>query len=228
LNAPFFALDRIARWAAAQPGGEAALAGIDLPLPATTQSGVGMMLAQSPVTAPDTNTTQLTLTSAGVTIGTMPHAKLSKDGVAPQGEAYPGAPVTLKELPKALEKAGGKAAVFVHPDLPASKLAELVRASKGAVLVLATASHAGPLGWDQHGVTPVALSTVVPPSAIVLPLGASPDEAVKLIKATPPTKLKNGTVIELRPDATVAGVATVLGALAFFEVPAASLVVATK
>jgi hypothetical protein len=228
LNAPFFALDRVARWAATQPGGEAALAGIDLPLPAITQTGVGITLPVSPVTSPDSNTAQLTLTAGGLSIGTMPHAKMTKDGIVPVGEPYPGAPVALKDLPKALEKAGSKASIFAHPNVPAAKLVELVASAKGAQLMLASASHAGPTGWEQHGVTPVMLSTVTPPDAVVLTLGASPDDAVKLIKATPPDKLKAGTVIKLNADSTVGGVATVLGSLAFFEVPAATLVVAKK
>jgi hypothetical protein len=228
LNAPYFALDRVARWAATQTGGEAALAGVDLPLPAITQTSVGVTLPSSPVTSPDTNTVQLTLTTAGVSLGTMPHAKMTKDGIVPQGEPYPGAQVTLKDLPKALEKVGGKASVFAHPNLPAGKLAELVAAAKGGQLVLASASHAGPIGWDQHGVTPVMLSAVKMPDAIILTLGASPDDAVKLIKATPPEKLKNGTIIQLHADSTVGGLATVLGSLAYFEVPAATLVVAPK
>ncbi|CAN5760699.1 hypothetical protein BH11MYX2_BH11MYX2_22660 [soil metagenome] len=228
LTAPFFALDRVARWAATQTGGEAALAGIDLPLPAITQTGVGVTLPVSPVTSPDTNTSQLTLTAAGVSLGTMPHAKMTKDGIVPQGEAYPGALVTLKELPKALEKAGGKASVFAHPNLPAPKLAELVAAANGAQLLLASASHAGPVGWEQHGVTPVMLSAVTPPDAVVIPLGASPDDAVKLIKATPPDKLTNGTLIQLHADSTVGGLAVVLGSLAYFEVHTATLVVSRK
>lgn len=228
LNAPYFALDRVARWAATQTGGEAALAPIDLSLPAITQTGVGVTLPTSPVTAPDTNTAQLTLTAAGVSLGEMPHAKLTKDGIVPQGEPYPGATVALKDLPKALEKVGGKAAVFAHPNLPAGKLAELVGYAKGAQLVLASASHAGPVGWDQHGVTPVMLSVVKMPDPVIITLGASPDDAVKLIKATPPDKMKNGTIISLNADSTVGGLATVLGSLAYFEVQAATLVVAKK
>ena len=80
---------------------------------------------------------------------------------------------------------------------------------------------------SRPGVVPVALKS---PASQKLPglrlkLGASADAAVTAIKAAGPEKLKAGPVmIEVDRTATIASLATVIGALAFFEVPVVALV----
>lgn len=225
LTAPYFAIDRIARWAGQQPGGPEALAAIDLPLPAITQTGVGVQLPNAPLTQPTELAAQLTVTAATLTIGTMPHAKLTPTGIVHQGDVYPGALVTLKDLSAKLDKLGGKAAIFAPPNLPAARIQAIAAAAGAHVLVLAAASKAGPLGWEQHGVVPVSLTAVATPRSIKLPLGATADDAIKAIKAASGSALvASGVTIVVGKDATVAGLVTVLGALGFFELPAVTLV----
>jgi len=225
LTAPYFAIDRVARWAGEQPGGPEALAAIDLPLPAITQTGVGVQLPNAPVTKPTELAAQLTVTTDTVSIGTMPHAKLTPTGIVHQGDIYPGAIVSLKELSARLDKVGGKAAIFAHPSLPAARIQAIAAAAGSHPIVIAAASKAGPVGWDQHGIVPVFLTAVARPRSTKLSLGATADSAVQAIKAaTGPTLLETGVTIVVGRAATVAGLVTVLGALSFFEIPSVTLV----
>ena len=60
---------------------------------------------------------------------------------------------------------------------------------------------------------------------VTIAVGASPDAAVKAIKAADPAALKQAPVtLRLAKDTPVSALATVLGALAYLEVPAAALV----
>ena len=113
--------------------------------------------------------------------------------------------------------------MFAPSGMVASRLAAVVANGAGETLYLAVTSRTG-----AYGIVPVALKNPRPQKTpgLRLALGASPDDAVKAIKAASTTdQLKTGTVmLSVDKAATVAGLATVIGALAFFEVPAVALV----
>ncbi len=228
LNAPYFALDRIARWAATQPDGAKALEPIVIPLPAVTQTGIGVKLPESAVTKPDLLPVQITVTPTMITVGPMPTAKLGPDGVTPQGEPYPGtaiestkaAPFKLRDAAK---KLGDKAAIFAAPALPATRIYRAV-ADAGMPAFLAVSSSIGPTGWQQHGTSPVKLSISKPSqSEIALVLDDTGDAAVAEVKKLGADAATKPIRIVLDDKATVASLAKLLGALAYFEVPGVNL-----
>jgi hypothetical protein len=229
LNAPYFALDRIARWAAEQPDGAKALEPIVIPLPAVTQTGVGVKLPESAITKPDVVPVQITITAAGITVGAMPVAKLAANGVLPQGEPYPGKKVTVKELAAEVKKLGGtKAALFAHPHLPAVALLDSI-GNAGVPVVLAVTSSMGPVGWVQHGTSPIALQRTKPSqTAINIVLDDTGDAAVAEVKKLGADLAKKSVYINLDDTSTVASLATLLGALAYFEVPSVTVNKASK
>jgi len=219
LNAPYFALDRIARWAATQPDGAKVLEPIIIPLPAVTQTGVGVKLPDSAVTKPDVVPVQITITPAGITVGAMPVAKLAANGVLPQGEPYPGTSVTVKQLAAAVKKLGGtKAAIFAHPNLPALAVLDAIGAA-GVPVVLAVTSSMGPPGWAQHGIAPIELRVSKPTAGGVdLALDDTGNAAMVEVKKLGAELAKRSISINVDKKATVASLATLLGALAYFEV----------
>lgn len=231
LNAPYFALDRIARWAGEQPDGAKVLEPIVIPLPAVTQTGVGVKLPESAVTKPDIVPVQITVTAAAITVGAMPLAKLAPNGVLPQGEPYPGKTVTVKELAAEVKKLGGtKAAIFAHPQLPAKDLLDTV-GNAGVPVVLAVTSSLGPVGWGQHGISPIVLQRTKPsqgPGAVNLLLDDTGSEAMGEVKKLGAELAKKSVYINVDDKATVGGLATLLGAIAYFEVPSVTLNKATK
>ncbi len=219
MTAPYFALDRIARWAGDQPDGAKVLEPIVIPLPAVTQTGVGVKLPDSAVTKPDIVPVQVTVTAAGMTVGPTPVAKLAPDGVLPQGEPYPGKKVTAKQLRDEIKKLGGgdKIALFAHPQLPALSIVEAIGAA--GTSVLAVTSSMGPVGWAQHGVSPVQMSRDKPaPGALKLSLDDTGESAMAEVKKLGAGVGKRGIYITLEKSATVGSLATLLGALAYFEV----------
>jgi len=81
------------------------------------------------------------------------------------------------------------------------------------------------VGWNAYGVVPLTLSAKVDPAGVKLSLGATPDEALKAIKdAGASAFTKAPPTVTVGKDATVAGLANVLGALAYFEVTSVTLV----
>jgi hypothetical protein len=71
------------------------------------------------------------------------------------------------------------------------------------------------------------LTAEATPQSLTFPVEPSTDRALQAIKAADVAALLAAPVrLELAPDATVGHLATVLGALAFREVSAASIVVA--
>lgn len=218
LNAPYFALDRIARWAATQPDGAKALEPIIIPLPAVTQTGVGVKLPDSAVTKPDVVPVQITITAAGISVGTMPVAKLAANGVLPQGDPYPGKSVTVKQLAAEVRKLGTKAAIFAHPNLPARAVLDAIGAA-GVPVVLAVTSSMGPPGWTQHGISPIELQRSKPTAGSVdLALDDTGNAAMAEVKKLGAELAKRSIYINVDEKATVASLATLLGALAYFEV----------
>jgi hypothetical protein len=218
MTAPYFALDRIARWAGEQPDGAKVLEPIVIPLPAVTQTGVGVQVPESAVTKPDIVPTQITVTAAGITVGPMPVAKLAANGVLPQGEPYPGKQVTVKDLASEVKKYGTKAALFAHPHLPANALIPVL-GSTGVPNVLAVTSSMGPPGWNQHGVSPIEMYRGKPSAgAINLVLDDTGDAAIAEVKKLGADVAKSSVYINLDDKATVGSLAKLLGALAYFEV----------
>jgi hypothetical protein len=222
MSAQYFALDRIARDVAARPGGPELLRPIEIPMAPVSVSAVGIQIPDSPLSKPELMRVGVTVTMTDVHIGTLPVATLSAAGVTVTGDPFPGAAVTIKDLPAEVGKRGGKAALFAPSGMPASRVAELMTVGWAEVLYLAVTSQAG-----AYGIVPVALKNPRSQNnpGVRIKLAASPDEAVKAVKAAGADKLKVGTVmIELDKTATVASLATLIGALAFFEVPVVALV----
>lgn len=220
MSASYFALDRIARDVAARPGGPELLAPIELPLAPVSVSAVGIKIPDSPLSKPELMRVGITVTQSEITVGTLPVAKLGATGVSVGGDSYPGRIVTPSELPGEIGKLGGKAAVFAPSGMLASRLAEVVAGGWGDTVYLAVTSQTG-----AYGIVPVAIRHPARNKAgLRLLLGAAPDEALQVVKAAGPDKLKAGTVtIVVDKAATVASLATLVGALAFFEVPVVAL-----
>lgn len=224
VTAPYFALDRVARWAATKPDGAKALEPVVIPLPAVTQTGVGVLLPETAVTRPDLLPVQVTVTTAAITVGAMPVAKLAANGVVPQGEPYPGTAVANKDLAAAVKKFGDKVALFAHPQLPATAVRDLLPYI-GAPTFLAVLSSIGPTGWKQHGTSPVQLRVMKPtPGAIVIELDDTGQAAIAEVKKIGADVAKKPVELALDDKATVGGLAQVLGALAYFEVTDVNLV----
>jgi hypothetical protein len=131
MSAPYFALDRIARAAAAHPRLAPLLAAIELPLPPLSSTGGAFVLPPSPAIAPDAGRVHVTVSTTEITVGALPRATLGAAGVtvdstglrpAPRaepagspprdsltridaGEAlYPGATVAPRALAAALDR----------------------------------------------------------------------------------------------------------------------------
>ncbi len=227
MSASLFALDRIARAAAVHEGGPALLAAIEIPLPAVSTTGVGFGLPTSPLARPAEPPGQVSLSQTEIRIGPLPRARLGATGVTVTGADYPGELVEIRGLAAALTKlapaSAGPIAVFAPHGLPAARLAALVAARGTATLHLAVVAT-GPVGWSMYGTVPIALGHVPAPAGVRLVIDGTGDGAVTAAKAASRDALKAAPVtLELLPAATVASVAKVVGALAFFEVSSVSL-----
>jgi hypothetical protein len=164
-SAPFYALDRIARAASAR-GGDTAnlLAAIEVPLPAVSVTGVGMVLADlDSGIQPTAGPLAITLIGGEIHVAKLPRARLGAGGVAVDLGNYPGDAVKLVDLGGVLGKlaAGDKTAsiaLVVPFATPAEKLVPIVAAaSTVAPVYLAVNAPGAPLGWDLPGTVPVAL-----------------------------------------------------------------------
>lgn len=218
MGAPYFALDRIAR----AIGDPAVLGAIKIPLPPLTLTGVGVALPSTPAVPAEVGDAALTVLATQLELGTLPIASLAPDGVHVAGD-YPGASVELGELAGKL-KALGTVAVVAPRELPAARLAEVVAAAGGHRLELTVGAH-GPGGWTMPGSLPIALIGKPDPKAAKLALGGSPELAIKAAKDIPRDKLNAAPVtIAIDKDATVGNLATLLGAIGYFEVKSVALV----
>jgi len=238
MSAPYFALDRIAR----AIGDPALLAPIELPLPALSISGVGIDLANSPKTAPEAGPAALTVDASQILLGSLPTVKLSASGLTVSGD-YPGTQIAPKALAAALAKfelAGHPIALLAPSGMAATRLVDVLGAAGGHDVRLAVAVP-GPRGWTLPGTVPISL-TARPGAGgtggaggaggtggtggtgIRLTLDASGFEAIKAAKATPRADLLRAPVtIALDRTATVTSLASLLGALAYFDVKTAVL-----
>jgi hypothetical protein len=234
MSAPYFALDRIARAAAAHPRLGPLLAAIELPLPPLSVTGGAFVLPPAPAIVPDAGAAHVSVTTTEITVGELPRARLGPAGVTIHaGEAlYPGAAVTPKTLAAALDKLSpdpaARIAMLAPKGMAARRLIEVVAAAGAHELVLAAAAPGGPEGWSLPGVVPVALSAAAPSAAatasgITLALGASPDAAIRALKDAPDAQLAAPPTITVEDKATVEGLARLLGALAYRDIAAARL-----
>lgn len=228
-SAPLFALDRIARDAAAKPALAGLLEPIELALPVVSVSGVGVELPQSAVTAPDTSSIALTVTAVEARIAAVPRGKLSRDGVrmvASKGEPYPGALVkSSKELDAMIRLVDADApyvTVFAPRGMLATRVLEAIALTKPRTVMLAVAARGGPPGWSMTGTVPIGLTADVADQSFKIPLD-DPDPAIKTIKARGAQLAATPVAIELRPKATVESLAKVIGALVYFDVKTVAL-----
>lgn len=167
MSAPFFALDRIARAAFAKGGAVAdKLAALELPLPAITITGAGVVLPAADAVTPIAGALQITVLGDLIHAGTLPRAKLGAAGVAADlGTAgYPGDAVKVEQLGARLrELAGGSApeaiTILAPHAMPAEKLVPIVAAAAAvAPVYLGAPAPESPHGWQLAGAIPVALS----------------------------------------------------------------------
>jgi hypothetical protein len=163
MSAPLFALDRIARAAAAH-GGDAAnlVQAIELPLPALTLTGIGIVMPDidGDVT-PTAGPIAITLTGGGIFVAKLPRARMTATGLAVDLGDYPGNVVKLDGLAAALTKladATPSITILAPTATPAETLVPVVGvAAKVAPVYLAANAANAPEGWELPGNIPVAL-----------------------------------------------------------------------
>jgi hypothetical protein len=165
-NAPFYALDRIARAAAAH-GGETAnlLAALELPLPAVSISGSGLTLPDlDDGVSPTAGPMAVTVMGDGLHVAKLPRARMSGAGLSVDLGNYPGDVVKPEQLGAALTKlAAGEPTtsitVLTAVAAPAQQLVTMVAtAAMVAPVYLGVNAHDAPEGWDLTGTIPVALT----------------------------------------------------------------------
>jgi hypothetical protein len=226
MSAPYFALDRIARDVAARPDGTKLLEGIELPLPAVSVTGAGLALPSTSVTKPILAKSHLTITAGELRIGPLPYATLGAGGVTVSGEPYPGSLVKLADLAAALAKLPQPVLVFAPKKLPASRLAEILAATKKIPLLLAVTATSTLPGWEIYGTSPVELVGQGDKPGLTVAVGEATDDAVKQIAGTTPAMPPPVVALVLGDKATIESVATVLGALAYKDYRTAVVTVA--
>ncbi|HET9993756.1 MAG TPA: hypothetical protein VFQ65_34700 [Kofleriaceae bacterium] len=164
-TAPLYALDRIARAATAH-GGESAnlMASIELPLPAVTVTGAGIVMPDvEEGVSPTAGPLAITVMGDGLHVAKLPRARLGASGVAIDLGNYPGDVVKPADLPTALAKlANGDSSmtitILAPVATPAQALVPIVAAAaKVAPIYLAVNAHGAPEGWDLPATIPVAL-----------------------------------------------------------------------
>ena len=166
-GAPLYALDRIARAATAHGGDSANLmAAIELPLPAVTVTGTGIVMPDvDDGVSPTTGPLAITVMGDGLHVAKLPRARLGASGVAVDLGNYPGDVVKPADLAAALGKlqngdASATITLLAPVATPAQALIPVVEAAgKVAPIYLAVNSHAAPEGWDLPATIQVALGT---------------------------------------------------------------------
>lgn len=226
-SAPYFALDRIARAAAADPKLAPLLETLELPLPALSISGVGVDLPESPAMKPEPGRFALTITQRELRLASLPTAKLGASGVMVNlgGAPYPGELVDLKKLATTLDAVTPRVTLIAPAGLPAQRLVEVVAAAKQHELVLAVVASGAPTGWKLPGITPVVLDTK--PAKYEWKLDANVEQTIADLKSKPAEAFDHPKIV-IAKDATVAHLARVLGALALRDAHSATLTNAPK
>jgi hypothetical protein len=169
-SATMFALDRIGRAVGSDAGSAAAaelaaLATVELPLPALSISGVGIELPRSPAADPTAPRRQLTVTAGEVRTGELPIGRLGGSGVAIDlgSDAYPGALAgsgtwtAQADASLATALHGSDAVTVLAPaKMSAKRVAEVVEHAAVARVLLAAGIDA-PDTWQLVGTVPVSL-----------------------------------------------------------------------
>lgn len=156
MSAPYFALDRIARAVGREPGMKAELDRVELPLPALSIAGTGVVLPEADVPAGSSSERPvITVLGDQIFVGKLPRAHLGPAGVTLDlgDPPYPGTELKPADLAAAL-----KGVVASEHDgitllapyaMPAEKLVPIVAATAGvARLYLGAASKESPPGWQ--------------------------------------------------------------------------------
>lgn len=171
-SGPYFALDRIARAAAAHGGETATLAAaVELPLPAVSVVGTGMALPMLTAgEATEASTLAVTVLGGDVFVGHLPRAHLGATGVTVDmgPDAYPGAKVSVEELRAALDALGGddrgrRITLLAPLATPAQSLVPIIAAAAAAAPVyLAVTARDAPEGWELPAALDVSVDTQDP------------------------------------------------------------------
>jgi hypothetical protein len=171
MSAPFFALDRIARGVMSAPGGGpdssplvTKLGAVELPLPAATISGAGVVLPDADGATAPSGTLAITVLGDSIHVGRLPRGKLTHAGIAVDfgKEGYPGDAVPLDQLAAKLTALVGSdkaPLVLLAPSaMPAAKLVDIIAAAAPIAPVnLSAAAPESPEGWQLPGAIPIAL-----------------------------------------------------------------------
>ncbi|HUJ62002.1 MAG TPA: hypothetical protein VLX92_26030 [Kofleriaceae bacterium] len=154
MSGPFFALDRIARAAAAHGGAAAQdVAAIEVALPAVSITAAGLELPTASRGAQPLCAYQITMLGDQLLVGKLPRGQLGAHGVQVDfgGEPYPGKPVKLEAAAAALAAlAGGTmppVVVFAARSAPAAPLHDLVGKLHGARVFVAVDGGSALPAW---------------------------------------------------------------------------------
>lgn len=157
----YFALDRIARTVGAKGGDVATkLAELVVPLPAVSVVGTGPGLPRHAAALAVVSAFQITVLGNSITVGPMPRARLTADGVVVDlGTApYPGQVVTLAELETTFRKLAGNygkadtVALIAPAGAPAANLVPVIAAATRVMPVrVAVRANESPEDWDLPG-----------------------------------------------------------------------------
>lgn len=161
MSAPYYALDRIAR--AVGRDKAASLAVLEIPLPALSVAGTGVVLPELPTpVTPTVGTVHVSLIGDQIFVGKFPRARLTTNGVVVTND-YPGTLVAIGELASTVEKLvvgdpTHTVTLLAPHAMPAENLVPVI-ASIGSLapLYLGATAHESPEGWLLPGAIPVGL-----------------------------------------------------------------------
>lgn len=207
VSAPWYALDKIARDAGANPDLAPLLAGIELRMPAVSLTGSGYELPTASVVGPHAGPAQITVTAGDLRMGVLPTGKLTPQGLVADTD-YPGAPLDAAKL------VDGPVAILAPKGLPARRVLDAILPGKQSFLAVVAPGQ--PEGWMVPGVVPVQLTKIDGIDGTpqrMFTLTASADALLAELKAKPAGS--QSVLIQVAADATAQSLAQLLGALAF-------------
>jgi hypothetical protein len=234
VSAPHFALDRIARAAAADERLAPLLAGLTLPLPPVSITGNGFDLPKAPATNPSAGPVHVSVSATQIQVGILAHATLGANGVVAHapGDSYPGKVVKPIDLTAAIDALAPSSPIaLIGPSgVKAIRLLETV-ATLGAKrqLRLVVAAPGAPVSWVLAGTIPIdlvpAFHRAMPAEhTTTLVLTDKPDAAIA--EAKKKSKALGAITIAIAPTASVTDLAKLLGALGYFDVQTVALTAA--
>lgn len=165
MSAPYYALDRIARIVSDLGSADtrSRLALLELPLPALSVSGTGVVLPELPThVTPNVGAVHVSLIGEQIFVGKLPRARLSATGLSVTND-YPGTPVAIADLASTVEKLvvgdPTQTITLLAPHaMPAENLVPVIAAIGSiAPLYLGATAHESPEGWQLPGAIPVGL-----------------------------------------------------------------------